>query len=102
MPERVLRAMVGAWDHPAYRGSLRAVVEAAIQEPDMGNLVREVVEREMISQLAGQLSGADALQRAAAFGAQMAGIHGLTAFAALRFARGTLANGSSENQSWVA
>jgi AcrR family transcriptional regulator len=74
MPERVLRAMAGAWDHPAYRGSLRAVVEAAIQEPDMGNLVREVVEREMISQLAGQLGGADAPQRAAAFGAQMAGI----------------------------
>jgi AcrR family transcriptional regulator len=74
MPERVLRAMVGAWDHPASRGSLRAVVEAAIQEPDMGNLVREVVEREMISQLAGQLGGADAPQRAAAFGAQMAGI----------------------------
>jgi hypothetical protein len=66
--------MVGAWDHPAYRGSLRAVVEAAIQEPDMGDLIREVVEREMISQLAGQLGGADAPQRAAAFGAQMAGI----------------------------
>jgi AcrR family transcriptional regulator len=74
MPERVLRAMVGVWDDPAYRGSLRAVVEAAVQEPDMGTLVREVVEREMIGQLAGQLGGADALQRAAAFGAQMAGI----------------------------
>jgi len=73
-PERVLRALVHAWDDPEHGGPLRVMVSAAIGDPEVGRLLKEVTEREMIEQIAEHLRGDDARYRAAAFTTQLAGI----------------------------
>jgi AcrR family transcriptional regulator len=74
LPERVLTALVTTWDDPQHGGALRVMVSAAIQEPELGRLVKEVLEREVMDRLAEHLGGADAARRAAAFGTQLAGV----------------------------
>ena len=74
LPERVLRALVRAWDDPEHGGPLRVMVNAAIAEPEVARLLKEVIEREMIDQIAGYLTGADARYRATALVTQLAGI----------------------------
>jgi len=59
-PERVLRALVHAWDDPEHGGPLRVMVSAAIGDPEVGRLLKEVTEREMIEQIAEHLRGDDA------------------------------------------
>jgi AcrR family transcriptional regulator len=48
LPERVLRALVRAWDDPEHGQPLRVMVTAAIAEPEVARLLKEVIEREMI------------------------------------------------------
>ncbi|WP_141581899.1 TetR family transcriptional regulator [Actinomadura sp. WMMA1423] len=74
LPERVLHAMVSAWDDPERGGPLLLMVRAAVQDPDLTRLVREILEREMISRIADHLGGPDATARAGAFGTQLAGL----------------------------
>lgn len=74
LPERVLTALVTTWDDPRHGAPLRVMVSAAIQEPELGRLLKEVLEREVIDRLAEHLGGADAARRAAAFGTQLAGV----------------------------
>jgi len=74
LPERVLHALIDAWDDPRDGGALRVIVRAATHEPDVARLLREVVAREMIDQIAEHIGGADAHNRAAAFGVQLAGV----------------------------
>jgi len=74
LPERVLRALAQAWDDPEHGGPLRVMVAAAIGDPEVGRLLKEVIEREIIEQIAERLAGADARHRAAAFTTQLAGI----------------------------
>ncbi len=74
LPERVLRALVHAWDDPEHGGPLRVMVSAATGDPEVGRLLKEVIEREMIEPIAEHLRGADARYRAAAFTTQLAGI----------------------------
>ena len=74
LPDRVLRALVHAWDAPEHGGPLRVMVSAAIGDREVARLLREVIEREIIEQIAEHLPGADAHYRAAAFTTQLAGI----------------------------
>jgi AcrR family transcriptional regulator len=74
MPERVLTALMNAWDDPEGGAALRTMVRAAVLEPELARLLREVLQREMIDRVAEHLQGARATSRAAAFGTQLAGV----------------------------
>jgi AcrR family transcriptional regulator len=74
LPERVLRAMVAAWDDPERGAPLLMMVRAAVQDPELARLVRDILEREMINRIAERLGGPDATARAGAFGIQLAGL----------------------------
>ena len=74
LPERVLGTLLRAWDDPVQGGPLRAMVTAAVQDPDLGRLLKEVLEREMIDRIAEHIGGADARNRAAAFASQLSGV----------------------------
>ena len=74
LPERVLRALLETWDDPRRGTQLHVVLAAAIQDAELRRLLTDVLEREMIDLLAERLGGADARYRAAAFGAQLAGL----------------------------
>ncbi len=74
LPERILRALVGAWEDPAGGGQLRVMLAGALSDPDLARLLREVLEREMIDRIAEYLGGADARLRAGAFATQLAGV----------------------------
>jgi hypothetical protein len=50
------------------------MVTAAAQDPEVGRLLKEVLEREMIARIAEHIGGANALNRAGAFAAQLAGL----------------------------
>ena len=74
LPERVLLALLHAWDDPEGGDALRAMVNAAIQEPDLARLLREVLEHEIVDRIAEYLPGRSARLRAAAFVTQLAGV----------------------------
>ena len=74
LPERVIRTLIASWDDPGRGEPLRLFVAAAAQEPDVARLLREVLETEMLHLLADSFGGGDATARAAAFGAQLAGL----------------------------
>ncbi|MBT2209168.1 TetR family transcriptional regulator [Actinomadura sp. NEAU-AAG7] len=74
LPERVLRALLGAWDDPASGRPLRLMVTAATQDPELIRLLRDVIGHEMIDRIAEHIGGVDARGRAAAFGTQLAGV----------------------------
>lgn len=74
LPERVLRALVGTWDDPERGAPLLLMVRAAVQDPDLTRLVRDLLEREVVGRIADHLGGPDATARAGAFGAQLAGL----------------------------
>jgi AcrR family transcriptional regulator len=74
LPERVLTALLHAWEDPEGGDALRAMVSAAIQEPDLARLLREVLEHEIVDRLAEYLPGRSARFRAAAFVTQLAGV----------------------------
>ncbi|MFB4297240.1 TetR family transcriptional regulator [Actinomadura sp. NTSP31] len=74
LPERVLRAMLGTWDDPERGRQLTFMVRAATQDAELIRLLRDVVGHEMIDRIAEHVGGPDARHRAAAFGAQLAGV----------------------------
>ncbi|MEU4820967.1 TetR family transcriptional regulator [Actinomadura sp. NPDC023710] len=74
LPERVLRALVATWDDPERGAPLLLMVRAAVQDPDLTRLVRDLLEREVVGRIADHLGGPDATARAGAFGAQLAGL----------------------------
>jgi AcrR family transcriptional regulator len=74
LPERLVRAVVTAWDDPASGGSLRGVLQAALREPEVARLVRGMAEREIIGRIAERLGGADAPRRAALAASQIMGL----------------------------
>jgi AcrR family transcriptional regulator len=71
MPER---ALLDTWDDPARGGPLRAMVGGAVQDPELAQLLKEVLEREIIDRIAEHIRGANARYRAAAFATQLAGV----------------------------
>jgi AcrR family transcriptional regulator len=74
LPERVLSALLGAWDDPAQSGPLRLLVTAAVQDPEVARLLADAFEREMVDRIAEHIGGPHARYRAGAFVAQLAGL----------------------------
>ena len=74
LPERVLVALLSAWDDPGRGAPLRVMVTAAVQDRELGQLLKEVLEREMIDRVADHIGGPNARYRAGAFAAQLAGL----------------------------
>jgi AcrR family transcriptional regulator len=74
LPERLLRAVLAAWDDPDRSAALRTFARAALFDPDVARLFREMAEREMISRIAERLHTADASRRAAVAASQIAGL----------------------------
>jgi AcrR family transcriptional regulator len=74
LPERLVRSVVEVWEDRASGGSLRTLLEAAVRDPDVARLFREVAEREMIARIAERIGGADAARRASVAMSQIAGM----------------------------
>ncbi|XRQ05036.1 TetR family transcriptional regulator [Actinomadura welshii] len=79
LPERILRALLTAWDDPEGGRPLVLMVRAAAQEPEVGRLLQEIVQNELIGRIADHLAGvlprpAEARARAGVFGAQLSGV----------------------------
>ena len=74
LPERVLRALLRTWDDEETGAPLRAMLGSVGQNPAIARVVREVVEREIIGAVAARLRGPHREERAAAFGAALAGL----------------------------
>jgi AcrR family transcriptional regulator len=74
LPERVLRALLTAWDDPEGGARLVLLVRAAVQEPELARLLRDLLEREIIGRIAEHVGGTAASARAGAFGTQLAGL----------------------------
>jgi AcrR family transcriptional regulator len=74
LPERLVRAVVAAWDDRVSGGSLRTLAEAALREPEMARLFKEMIEREMLVRIAERIGGADASRRAGLAVVQIAGL----------------------------
>lgn len=74
LPERVLRALLRTWDDEETGAPLRAMLGGIGENPAMARVLREVVEREIIGAVASRLSGRDRGERAAVFGAALAGL----------------------------
>ncbi|RSN57698.1 MULTISPECIES: TetR/AcrR family transcriptional regulator [Actinomadura] len=74
LPERVLRALLSAYDDPVGGPRLVLMVRTAVQEPELSRLLRDVVWHEMLERIAARIGGPDASGRAAAFGTQLSGV----------------------------
>jgi AcrR family transcriptional regulator len=74
LPERVLGALLGAWDDPRQGGPLRVMVTAAVQDPEVARLLTDAFEHEMVDRVADHIGGPQARYRAGAFVAQLAGL----------------------------
>jgi AcrR family transcriptional regulator len=74
LPERVLAALLGAWDDPRQAGPLRVLVAAAVQDPEVARLLTDAFEHEMVDRVADHIGGPHARYRAGAFVAQLAGL----------------------------
>jgi AcrR family transcriptional regulator len=74
LPERLIRTVVTVWDDPELGAPLRTLIDAAVREPEVTRLVREMFEREMVTRIAGRLRGPDAAHRAGVVGSQIAGL----------------------------
>lgn len=73
-PERVLHQVLAVWDDPVSGPPLIAMLKSAIDDRDVGELVKEAVEREIVERIAGLVPGRDARQRAAAFTTVIGGL----------------------------
>ncbi|WP_406211351.1 TetR family transcriptional regulator [Kitasatospora sp. NBC_01560] len=74
LPERVLSQVLAVWAEPESAAPLRAMLGGAAQDPALGVLVSEVLQREMTDRIAARIGGADARRRACEFAAQLAGL----------------------------
>jgi AcrR family transcriptional regulator len=74
LPQRVLRDLLVLWDDPVTGAPLKAMLGSIAQDPAFADLVREMLERELITRLTTRLEGVDARKRAAAFCTQVAGV----------------------------
>ena len=74
LPERLVRAVLAAWDEPQRAQLLRTFAAAAVADPEVAQLFREMAEREMIARLAERIGGADAARRASLAASQVTGM----------------------------
>lgn len=74
MPERLIATLVTVWDDPVAGAPLRLLATEAINDPQLGRLFREMIEREILGRIAAHLGDRQAQRRAAAAGSQLAGL----------------------------
>jgi AcrR family transcriptional regulator len=74
LPQRVLLTVLRVWDDPRTGPSLRAFLDAALRDPDLMRLFREMLSREIVARIADRLGGADATARAGLAASQIAGL----------------------------
>jgi AcrR family transcriptional regulator len=74
LPERLIRNVVFAWEGEQSGAALRVMLQAVQREPEVGRLVRQVIEREMIAPIAERIGGPEATRRATMMLSQIAGL----------------------------
>ncbi|WP_225438447.1 TetR family transcriptional regulator [Candidatus Frankia nodulisporulans] len=74
LPQRLLLTVLAAYDSTETGVPMMAAVRAAIIDPELADLLRSGLLRQLVDRLADRLGGADAQQRAGAFVAQVAGL----------------------------
>ncbi len=74
LPKRLVATVLRAWDDPEGGASQRALAQAAVREPDVARVFREMAESEMLPRIAERLTGPDRTSRAAVVASQMAGL----------------------------
>ncbi|MFJ3789491.1 TetR family transcriptional regulator [Kitasatospora sp. NPDC090091] len=74
LPDRILAEVLDVWGSPVAADPLRAMLGSAAQDPAVGTLVSEVLQREMVDRIAARIGGADARRRACDFAAHLAGL----------------------------
>ena len=73
LPQRALALLLAAWDDPEHGAVLRTLALGAVEDPAMGQLLSDLIGREIVDALAERL-GPDGRQRAARYLAVMAGV----------------------------
>lgn len=78
LPERLLRTVLAVWDDEVHRAPLLRMVEGALAHPDLGRLLRDLIETELVPQMAARLGEGTptraAEHRAAATAAMIGGV----------------------------
>jgi len=74
MPERLLRALLSAWDDPRSGPQLLGLLRGVVADEDTSRVFREVIENEIVGRLADRIGGRNAHRRAAAVGVQLSGL----------------------------
>lgn len=73
-PQCVLGGLLALWEEPESGAPLRALISGAAHDAALASLVKEMVDREIIDQVAARIGGAGARKRAVAFCGQIAGL----------------------------
>lgn len=73
-PQRALGGLLALWEEPESGAPLRALISGAAHDAALASLVKEMVDREIIDQVAARIGGASARKRAVAFCGQIAGL----------------------------
>lgn len=73
-PQRALQSLLRLWEDPESGAPLRALIAGSAHDAVVANLVKEMIEVELIDLIAARIGGANARKRAAVFCAQMAGV----------------------------
>ena len=74
LPQRVLHDLLALWDDPVTGAPLTVMLRNLHQDPELADLVRQMLERELVAPVGARLRGVDAEARAAAFCTQIAGL----------------------------
>jgi AcrR family transcriptional regulator len=74
LPERLLSQVLATWDDPEHGAPLIALYGRVGGDTDANRLVREMIEREIVTVLAEYLGGLDANARASVAASQIAGL----------------------------
>jgi tetracycline repressor-like protein len=74
LPYRLVRTLVSVWDDTDRGAPLCAFAAAAVYEPDVARLFREMAEGEKITRIAERIDAPDANRRAAVATSQIAGL----------------------------
>ncbi|MCM3882542.1 TetR family transcriptional regulator [Frankia sp. R82] len=74
LPQRLLPTLIAAYDNPRTGVPLIAAIRAAVVDPELAELLRGGIHRQLVDRLADRLGGADARTRAGTFVAQIGGL----------------------------
>ena len=74
MGERLISTMLGIWDATAHHNPLVAVLRSVAGEGPVADMVRQFIERSIITAFAERLPGPESQLRAVLIGSQVAGL----------------------------